>query len=44
MSDRTDMENLWIKILDLFTAMEMTIRNVDTFVHGEVRATIRYLG
>jgi len=24
--------------------MELSIRNVDTFVHGEVRVTIRYLG
>jgi len=34
---------LFLKIRSLLTAMEMSIRSVDTFVHGEVRVTIRYL-
>jgi hypothetical protein len=38
------LENRRFKIRGIFTAINMSIRNVDTFFHGEVRVTIRYVG
>jgi hypothetical protein len=37
------LENRRFKIRGLFTAMNMSIRNVDTFFHGEMRVTISYV-
>jgi len=43
MRDLTDMENRRINIRGLFTAMEVSVRNVATLVQGEVKVTMRYL-